>query len=148
MEAHKFWLISALVLIVLEFVIPGGVVVFLGLSALIVWALLAFGIIKGLYLSLIIWFISSIIMLLLLRSFFMKYFEGDSRVQSTDEDSDAYGQTVEVIEDVNPSHPGRIYFRGSSWSAKSEVSILKNEKATIVGRDSNTYIIKPFTEEM
>ena len=80
MEAQKVWLVISLVLIFLEFIIPGGVVVFLGLSALLVYGLLCFGVIEGLFLSLIIWFISSIVMLLVLRSFFMKYFEGSSRV--------------------------------------------------------------------
>lgn len=147
MQADKVWLIASVVLIVLEFLIPGGVVVFLGLAGLLVFTLLKLGIIDGLYLSLIVWFISSIVMLLGLRSFFMKYFEGDSRVQSTDEDEDAYGEIVEVIEDVHPSLLGRIYFRGSTWSAKSEKVILKDSKATIIGRDSNTWIIKPFEEE-
>lgn len=147
MTADKIWLIASVILIVLEFVIPGGVVVFLGLAGLLVYGLLSLGLIKGLYLSLIVWFISSIVMLLGLRSFFMKYFEGDSRVQSTNEDEDAYGQLVVVIEDVLPSLNGRINFRGSTWSAKSEEFIGKNDKAIIIGRDSNTWIIKPFIEE-
>jgi membrane protein implicated in regulation of membrane protease activity len=96
--------------------------------------------------SFIIWFISSIIMLLGLRSFFMKYFEGKTRVQNTDEDIDAYGQNATVVESINPSKSGRIHFRGTTWSARSEVSIDKDEAVIVIGRDSNTWVVKKINQ--
>ena len=146
MEQAYIWLICSVILIILEAVIPGGVIIFLGISGLVVFGLLKAGFVDSVYMRFIIWFIASIVMLLGLRSFFMKYFEGKTRVQNTDEDIDAYGQNATVIESINPSQNGRIYFRGTSWSAKSEVSIDKDETVIVIGRDSNTWVVKKINQ--
>jgi NfeD-like. len=51
---------------------------------------------------------------------------------------------VEVIEDISPGQQGRIQYSESSWQAKVEDDrvILKGEKATIIGRDNITWIVK------
>lgn len=73
----------------------------------------------------------------------MKYFEGDSRIQNTDEDEDAYRKVAIVSENISPSNNGRIHFRGTTWEAKSDYQISKNEKVIIIKREENIWVVDP-----
>ena len=143
MEPWLVWLIVGAVMILLEFVVPGGIIVFIGMAAAIVGAGLYFEIINTLFEALITFFTSSIFMMLFLRSIFIKYFEGDSVIQNTNEDIDLVGSVVEAVEDVHPYKEGRVRFRDSTWSARSDEEIKSGSKATVSGRDGNILIIKP-----
>lgn len=142
METWLNWVIAGGGLILLELVLPGGVTIFVGLAAMIVGGLIKLGFITTTLDSFLYFTVISIVLLLFLRSFFMKYFEGDSRVQNVDEDLDAEGSIVDVAEDIFPFREGRINFRGAGWQARSEEEILKGSKAVIVRRDGNIWIVK------
>lgn len=142
MEMWLVWISAGIVMVLLEFIVPGGIIVFLGTAALFVGASVYFGVITSVVSAFIAWFISSIFLMLFLRSVFIKYFEGDSLVQNVDEDEDLKGSLVVVVEDIFPYREGRVKFRDSTWSARSEEQILKNNKAIIEGRDGNCLIVK------
>lgn len=142
MEAWVIWLTVAISLMVAELIVPGGIVIFLGLSAMIVSGLLYSEWIISLTHALIAWFIVSIIFMFFVRSLFMKYFEGDSLVQEVDEDIQLIGKEVEVIEDVSPDMQGRIRMRDTTWVATSEETINQGELAIIQSIDGSTLIIK------
>jgi inner membrane protein len=142
MEAFVLWLIAGVVLMLLEIVVPGGVVIFLGLAAGVVGASVAFGWVDTLAHSLLLWFITSIVLLLGLRSFFLKYFEGDSTVQNVDEEADYVSSLVEVVEEIQPYREGRVSFRGVTWQARSEETLAAGSTAVITARDGNTWIVK------
>lgn len=147
MSQEMIWFIIGVVCIVSEAVIPGGIVVFLGLAAILVGALLHFGIIVTTTQAMLIWFVSSIVMLFVLRSFFMKYFEGDSQVHETEEDAESIGQIVEVAEEIQPFKEGRIRYLDTTWSARSEDEIPEGGKAIITKRDGNVWIVKSLGKE-
>ncbi|PCH45309.1 MAG: hypothetical protein COC23_08100 [Hyphomicrobiales bacterium] len=67
-------MIFGVILIFLEVVVPGGIIVFLGLSAGLISALVYFEIVTSIVTAITIWFIVSLFFMLGLRSFFMKYF--------------------------------------------------------------------------
>jgi membrane protein implicated in regulation of membrane protease activity len=142
MQAQMIWLILGAVFILLEVVVPGGIVIFLGVASLTVSGLVHFGVITDVPTALITWFIVSIVMMFGLRSFFMKYFEGDSHTENIDEDADSIGSIVKIIEDVLPHKEGRVKFRETTWGARSDEELLKGTEAVISGRDGNKWIIK------
>lgn len=142
MEPWLIWIIAGGILVLLELVLPGGVAIFLGLSAIITGSAIKFEAISGLVPALITWFMVSIVLLMVLRTFFIKHFEGDSSVQEVDEEKDYEGSIVEVVESVEPHREGRVSFRGVTWQARSEEEILKGSKAVILSRDGNIWIIK------
>lgn len=142
MEPWLIWTIAGGALILLELVVPGAVTIFVGLSAMVVGLCLKLGLIQSLLASLITWFILSILLLLFVRTIFVKHFEGDSRVQDVDEDKDAVGSLVDVTEDIEPHREGRISFRGASWQARSEEALIKGTKAIILSREDKTWIVK------
>ena len=111
-----YWLAAGVVLIVLEFVIPGGVAVFLGIAALLVCLLIWAGFVDGHMAAFTAWFILSLLLLVSLRGLVQRMMPGDQSWQSTDEDADAYGTIVEVAETIENAAEGRIHFRGSTWA--------------------------------
>jgi hypothetical protein len=74
----------------------------------------------------------------------MRYFGGDISMKMTDEDAEAMGQTVKVIEAAGEEKPGRIRFRGAEWDARTTDGRLpKGAEARLLYRDNLTWIIEP-----
>lgn len=145
-KVEFIWFVLGIIGILLEFILPGGIVIFPGIAAVIVGSLLHFGVITSQYYAMIIWLILSIILLFTIRQVFIKYFEGDSHIDNTDEDIDAIGSIVEVIEDCDVEKIGRIKFRGTTWEALGESKISRGDSAHVIARNDNTWIIKKIEE--
>lgn len=141
------WLVFAAILGLLEFVIPGAILGFLGLSAVIIAMLLHFSVISGFIQTGMTFFVVSLFMIIFIRSLCLKVMPGDLSIQNTDEDQDAIGSIVEVLEDIEPNHHGRIRFRGTTWEAESTQAIKPGEKAVITGRRASIWIISPIEKE-
>ena len=142
MSQEMIWFIIGVVCIVSETIIPGGIIAFLGFAAVLVGSMLHFGFIATTTQAMLTWFVSSIAMLFILRSFFMKFFEGDSQIHETEEDAESIGKIVEVIEEIQPFHEGRIRYLDTTWQARSEEDIPEGAKAIITKRDGNVWIVK------
>jgi membrane protein implicated in regulation of membrane protease activity len=117
MELFTLWFIGGVVLMLLEFVIPGGIVFFLGLGATGVALLLFTGVIEGWMQAFTAWFIGSLALLFGLRGLVQKLIPAQIERGKTDEDLDAYDQQAEVLERIPAGGEGRINFRGSTWKA-------------------------------
>ena len=137
------WVVVAVVMILLEVVIPGAVLGFLGLAALIVAGLIYAGVITTTIHAVIAFFMLSLFLIMVLRSFALRLMPGDYQVHDTDEDDEAIGSFVEVIEEIKPESLGRVRYRDSTWEAESEFAIAVNEKAIIVSRRGSRWIVKP-----
>ena len=144
-----FWIILAAVFIVAELVIPGGIIIFLGIAGLIVAISMQLGFVASWANALTLWFISSLVLVVLLRGIAQKMLGGDSSVANTDEDVDAMGEIVEVVKTIGPGEAkGRVVFRDISWNAVSDGSeIPAGEKAQIVYRDNITLVVEKITSE-
>ncbi len=142
-----FWLIAGILLMVAEIITPGFVVVFLGLAAVLVGLAAGLGIIGGWMTAIGVWVATSVGLVVALRGTAKKLLPGESERTSTDEDIDALGTVVEVIEDVGPFESGRIRFRGSTWAAQSiQDRIPAGRRARILTRDNLIWIVEPVAE--
>lgn len=144
------FLIGGMVLMVLETLLPGGVSFFLGFSGLLVGILRFFNIITDPGISVLVWFATSIGLILLMRPLVMKYWGGESSFKLADEDFEAMDQIVDVVEPVTAEdNSGRIRFQGISWQARTiEGSLPAGSKAKIKYRDNVTWIIEPLDEQL
>ncbi len=146
------WLAVGLLLIAFELFVPGLVVVFAGLGALAVAILRFVGVIEGLPASFIAWLISSVVMVLALRSSLKRWFPAEESRHVENEDLDAFGKVVDVLEEVSESGAGlevkgRVRFGGTTWPAVTpEGSIPKGAKAKLVYRDSLAWVVEPLRE--
>ena len=138
------WIVAGVVLMLLELLVPGAVLVFLGAGALIVALLVWLGLLSSWVSAITTWFIASLALLLGLRGLVLRLVPGETETQSTDEELDVFGQIVEVIEAVGPEPGGRIRFRGTTWDALClEQTIPAGSKARIVLREDLAWIVDP-----
>ena len=142
--AFSLWLGSGIFLMAIEFLIPGLVMVFVGLGALTVALGMHLGYIDEIVQQFITFFISSIIYLLTLRFLVLRFVPSVSRKENIDEDEEVIGSIVELVADINSGEFGRVEHSGSSWQARAEgdQTILKGEQVKIIGRDNITWIVQ------
>lgn len=142
--AFSLWLGSGIFLMAIEFLVPGLVMVFVGLGSLTVVFGMHFGYIDGILQQFITFFISSIIYLLTLRVLVLRFVPSVTRKENIDEDEEVIGSIVELVEDINSGEFGRVEHSGSSWQARAEgdQTILKGEQVKIIGRDNITWIVQ------
>ncbi|KGJ87899.1 NfeD family protein [Thalassotalea sp. ND16A] len=138
------WGSVGLVLMLAELVIPGGIIVFLGTSAVAVALTLQFGIIDNWMHAFTLWFILSIVLLLIFRNVGQNLVGGDSTIGNTDENLDVFGHEVKVIETIGPGNKkGRIFFQGTNWSALGDGSeIASGETVKIICRENISYVVE------
>jgi len=142
--AFSLWLGSGIFLMAIEFLVPGLVMVFVGLGSLTVVFGMHFGYIDGILQQFTTFFISSIIYLLTLRFLVIRFVPSVTRKENIDEDEEVIGSIVELVEDINSGEFGRVKHSGSSWQARAEgdQTILKGEQVKIIGRDNITWIVQ------
>jgi len=142
--AFSLWLGSGIFLMAIEFLVPGLVMVFVGLGSLTVALGMHFGYIDGILQQFITFFISSIIYLFTLRFLVLRFVPSVTRKENIDEDEEVMGSIVEIVADINSGEFGRVEHSGSSWQARVEgdQTILKGEQAKIIGRDNITWIVQ------
>ena len=142
--AFSLWVGSGIFLMAIEFLVPGLVLVFVGLGSLTVVFGMHFGYIDGILQQFITFFISSIIYLLTLRFFVLRFFTSVTRKENIDEDEEVMGSIVELVADINSGEFGRVEHSGSSWQARAEgdQTILKGEQVKIIGRDNISWIVQ------
>jgi len=142
--AFSLWLSSGIFLIAVEFLVPGLVMVFVGLGALTVALGMHFGHVDGVLEQFITFFVGSIIYLLTLRFLVLRFVPSASRKENIDEDEEVMGSIVEIVADINPGEFGRVEHSGSTWQARAEgdQTILKGEQVKIIGRDNITWIVQ------
>ena len=142
--AFSLWLGSGIFLMAIEFLVPGLVMVFVGLGSLTVVFGMYFGYIDGILQQFITFFISSIIYLLTLRFLVLRFVPSVTRKANIDEDEEVMGSIVELVADINSGEFGLVEHSGSSWQARSEgdQTILKGEQVKIIGRDNITWIVQ------
>ena len=144
----QFWLIAGLVMVALEIIVPGGILAPLGLGALLVALLIWIGTVDHWIPALTVWFICSLILILVVRFAFQRLMPGDEEWSSPDEDADAFDKEVEISETIEKGRTGRILFRGSSWPATCyDRTLNPGDRAKIFYRDGLKWVVTPISEE-
>ncbi len=125
MDLLSTWLTTSLILCLAELILPGQVALGVGLSGLLVTALMWVGLTTSWRAAALISLVLSIPVVLILRLFCAWLMPGDTAVQSTDEDGALEGQVVRVVETIEPGHDGRVAFGDSTWPAMSNKDRLE-----------------------
>jgi len=142
--AFSIWLGSGIFLMAIEFLVPGLVMVFVGLGALTVALGMQLGYIDEIPQQFTTFFISSIIYLLTLRFLVLRFVPSVTRKANIDEDEEVMGSIVEIVAEITSGEFGRVEHSGSTWQARAEgdQTILKGEQVKIIGRDNITWIVQ------
>ena len=142
--AFSIWLGSGIFLMAIEFLVPGLVMVFVGLGALTVALGMQLGYIDEVPQQFTTFFISSIIYLLTLRFLVLRFVPSVTRKENIDEDEEVMGSIVEIVAEITSGEFGRVEHSWSSWQARAEgdQTILKGEQVKIIGRENITWIVQ------
>jgi membrane protein implicated in regulation of membrane protease activity len=139
-HAAVIWIIIGFVLFLLEFVLPGLILFFFAVGAWIV-AILCLFIDLSINQQLIIFLISSVVTILLLRKWLSKILW--KRKHSTELLEDEFlGKTAKALTDISPGENGKVDFKGTTWQAGSEDTIEKGENVIIIGNESILLLVK------
>ena len=145
-NAELIWFIIGLVLILLEFAAPGVIIVFFGAGAWITALTTWMGLTGSLAAQLLVWAISSVLLLVLLRRRLSARLHGfETRPQDPDVNLDGFaGVEVTVVRDVAPGHrEGRVELNGAEWTAVSATPIAAGRLAVIESADGLTLHVRP-----
>ncbi len=131
-------------LMLIEAVVPGGIAFFLGIGGVAVGGLRALGLLVDPLSSVVTWIFLSTGLTIALRPLMLRFVQGDVSLAMTDEDAEAMGETVTVVEAVGPESPGRIRFRGATWDARTlEGRLPDGAEAQLLYRDNLTWVVEP-----
>ena len=129
------WFALGLVLLLLELALPGLVIVFFGVGAWITaLAYLLFDL--SFNSQLIVFILASILNLVLLRRLVLQKwsFPRYSRNELSEE---FIGKICTVVEQINPGPMGgKVFFRGTTWTAKANTNIPVGETVRIKSKES------------
>ncbi len=142
--AEIVWAIVGIVLVFFEFFIPGLVIAFFGVGALITAFTSWLGISPTLELQLLVFIVSSLLLLILLRRIVKRTFLGRAKGEDTERDFNIdIGKIVPVIEFIQPGEVGgKVKYQGSNWPAKASEPIPPGESVKIIGRENITLIVE------
>ncbi len=140
------WFLIGLVLMLIEFVSAGVVILFFGVGAWIV-ALITLLVPVSLTGQLIIFLLTSVLMLVTLRKWLKGMLSGKlSWFRGREGEIEEFvGKRATVEAAISPHVRGKVSFHGSLWDAQSDVDIKAGSTVEIVASDSITLIVKPIS---
>ncbi len=130
------WFIIGVVFVIVELLIPGFIFIFFTAGAWItglsIWM---FDV--GITTQVIVFIISSLILLFSLRKYSMETFKGSKRESVDDEyASSKIGKKAVVTKAISPGHAGEVKFSGSFWTAEADTEIAEGETVIIERQES------------
>jgi membrane protein implicated in regulation of membrane protease activity len=146
LRPELIWFLVGLVLLIMEFMLPGLIVFFFGVGAWIVAivCLLSSYIHSSINAQLLLFIISSVLSLLILRRWVKGVFLGHSGAkQDLREDLKEFiGERATVIEDISPKAGGKVEFHGTNWEARADGDIAAGAVVEIIGKDNITLKVR------
>ncbi len=144
MKPEILWLLAGVVMLFLEFILPGIVIVFFGLGACLV-ALVCRLTDISLNTQLIIFLVSSVFLLMVLRKWVKNIFLGRTTLKegATDSMSQYIGQRAVVRANIPAGGRGRVELFGTLWDAEADETLAEGTAVEIVGHSSILLKVKP-----
>jgi membrane protein implicated in regulation of membrane protease activity len=143
------WFLLGIGLAFLELQLPGFIVIFFGIGcwvvagATLIWDLSAAQ-------QVMLFIVSSIAALALLRKFLLQTFRGLAKDNAVTFDDFPGGVRVKVLQRITPVDKGRIHYRGTPWDAMADVEIEEGATVEIVRFADNSrqiFWVKPISEK-
>lgn len=135
------WFLAGLVLLLLEFVIPGVFILFFGIGAWIT-SLCVYLFEPSLGVQFVIFTVTSVVSLVLLRKVILKRMIMRTELGS-DPDEEFVGHSAYCTVEIDEGHNGKVEFKGTSWSASADTLIKEGQKVNIKSKDGLLLYVEP-----
>lgn len=140
------WFLAGVAFLIAEFLAPGFILLFFTIGCWIVGVTVWLSDIN-VTTQILIFIISSLVLLLALRNYFIKTFKGATRDNVDDRYADSkIGKTGTVTKAISPNIAGEIKVMGSFWKAVSDIDIKEGQSVVVESHESEdglTLIVKP-----
>ncbi|MGQ0810777.1 MAG: NfeD family protein [Nitrospiraceae bacterium] len=139
-----YWAFLGLIFLGIELVTPGGFyILFFGLAALAVGALVSVGVVDAEWMQWLLFSILSIVSLVLFRGPLLRLIKSHE-IESPPVDG-MVGGVATPLEDLAPDGTGKAEFRGTAWTARNagSVTLTKGHRCRIERVDGLTLWLKP-----
>lgn len=140
MSIAAYWFILGLFFLFMELAVPGFVIFFFGVGAIITaamtWLLPECSLVtQGLCFSL-----CSILSLVIGRFWIIPKFKRPATEADADPDG-IVGSVVEVVAAIEPPRAGRVLLHGSEWTATADRPVAKGAMVTVTARNNITLTV-------
>lgn len=141
-KPELFWFFIGLCLFLLELIIPGFFIFFFGLGAWVTALVCLIGN-PGTNLQIVIFAVTSVLTLVLLRRIIQKKFFYSKGTLSAEVEDEFTGKEALVTSDIGTDKRGKVEFKGTSWKAESKSEINEGQTVIILEKENFTLIVKP-----
>jgi len=139
---YLIWFLIGVGFLVGEMMAPGFILIFFAAGSWVVALTLFFFEDLALTTQIIIFIVSSLILLFTLRSYGLNTFKGKSKAGVDDEFS-SIGQKAVVTEAIPQDGYGEIQLAGTFWRATADVTIEKDQRVVVEGQEvTNGLVLK------
>lgn len=135
------WVISGIVLLIVEVATPGFVIGFFGISACLVSGLLYLFPGMGEGWQWLCFSLFSILSIVFLRKTMKRIFVGEADKKSVNPDDDVTGKIVTVTEAIRKNVGGRVDLFGVSWMAVADTDIPAGASVRVTGKQNLTLTV-------
>ncbi len=137
------WFFVGLICVILEFILPGVIIVFFGIGAWVV-SLITWVLPIHLFLQIFIFIFISITGLVMLR----KRFNPPADMSRPDITDEFIGKIAVITEAVSKDMPGRVRFKGAEWQAQTNLDEIleKDRRVRIARRENITLFVESLNE--
>ena len=143
MSPALIWFIVGIVFVLAEFVMPGFVIAFFGLGALVAALTTVLGLTTTLVWQTVVFIVVAVASLFLLRRYVKSVFAGKTEGEGLDEFNLDVGAIVTVTEEINPARgTGHVKYQGAPWKARSTEPIPAGASVRIIGKENITLIVE------
>ena len=143
MELYWIWLAAGVLMILLELVVPGFVICFFGISALVAGAVDFFFPAFSLIGQLLLFALGGAALALSCRKLAPGIFAGKESCKAEDIDGDdIVGAICICRENINGTIAGKVEFRGSLWNAQADGEIAAGEYCVVEERNNLTLKVR------
>ena len=143
------WFLFGIILVLLEFIVPGAILSFLGIAALSIGVLDYYGLIPSLLHGLTYWFLISLVLVFTIRTLvLMHWMPSESNLEGVDDNDNAIGAMASVVEEIRSDRMGRIRYRETTWGARTDGERCREgDRVLITGRESTIWKVTLAQEE-
>lgn len=143
-EPYVLWFLAGLLLVLLEFVAPGVIIVFIGLGAWAASLTTWLGWTTSPASQMTVFAVASIVFLVGLRNVCKDWFMGLSTAGDARQAEEEFiDKEVRVIAAITEERAGKVEFKGASWNARSTTTLNAGDLAVIVSRDGLLLTVRP-----
>ena len=140
------WTVVGIALILLEFVVSGFVIIFFGISAVLVGLAIFLGLPQENGIPYVLFSVLCLLQVFVLRKFVKKVFTGD--VLAADgvlNDMEEYIGHEAVVQSGFSESPftGRVEFKGAGWDAKASTPLSIGQRVKIIARQGIHFHVEP-----